>query len=234
MSVITALSYWKIWIRDRIWKKNYFANNSQDRICHSLKLTKTFPKLTLKENWDLSNMLKTVGLLTKHSPNAHSTSLFIFLQQKQQCRPQTLLSKSFLFSLSRVRVLCHPGDLQASSSQLPEQPWSDLAEIIKAWHVCYSSAQKKFFVQSLLPLCPLLSCLWVTLCYGVCVLCSLLPLNICMAVSHSSNNDICIRRNSLISWFLVSMVLRAKYAASSRFGLLILPHACECKILKRT
>lgn len=39
-------------------------------------------------------MLKTIGLLTKHSPNAHSTSLFVFLQQKQQCRPQTLLSNS--------------------------------------------------------------------------------------------------------------------------------------------
>lgn len=60
--------------------------------------------------------------------------------------------------------------------QFLQQAWSDMAENLKAWHVCTSSAEKKFFVQSLLPLLPLFSYLHVALSYGVCALCTFLQL----------------------------------------------------------
>lgn len=61
------------------------------------------------------------------------------------------------------------GQIPASSPYKPGLIWQ---RFLKAWHMCTSSVEKKFFVQSLLPLLSLFNYLHTALTDGVCALCA--------------------------------------------------------------
>lgn len=65
------------------------------------------------------------------------------------------------------------GQIPASSPYEPGLIWQ---RFLKAWHMCTSSVEKKFFVQSLLPLLSLFNYLHTALTYSACALCAFLLL----------------------------------------------------------